>query len=112
MKYSVNVTEEAKQDLHSIFMYILNNSYSLDIASRRVYELEKAILSLETMPYRHQALFHEDQNREMLRIFHIIGYAIVYEIDETEKYINVLAVFNDKQRLPSRVSEDVTGYSY
>lgn len=112
MRYSVKVTEEAKQDLYSIFLYILENSYSVDIAKHRIHELEKAILSLETMPYRHMLLFPDKDEHEELRVFHIVGYAIVYEIDEPAKCLYVLAVFSDKRQLPSRVCEAPAAYSY
>lgn len=112
MKYSVNITEEAKQDLYAVFLYILENSCSLDIAKRRVDEPEKSIVSLETMPYRHQALFSNDKSREKIRVFHTLAYAIIYEIDEVQNCINVLAIFSDKQKLPLRFSENVMTYAH
>lgn len=97
MKYSVVLTDTSKQDLRNIAIWIAEQSKEIEIAKHFVNELRNACQKLETLPYR--GAFPKDRILKNLGYRFIVhkDYLIFYLIDEEEKTVNIMAVFNAKK---------------
>lgn len=54
MKYKINITELAEEDIRGIFEYIAYELKSKQSAINQISNIEKSILSLSEMPNRHK----------------------------------------------------------
>ena len=96
MSYTVRLTDTAKQDLREIAFWIAEQSKDIEIAKRFVGELRETCKKLDTFP---NAGIPKD------RIIRSAGYRftvhkeylIFYLVDEEEKQVNVMAIFNAKK---------------
>ena len=97
MSYTVRLTDTAKQDLREIAFWIADQSKDPGIAKRFVEELRTECKKLDTFPYA--VAFPKD------RILKSVGYRfmvhkeylIFYLVDEEEKQVNIMAIFNSKK---------------
>lgn len=97
MSYTVRLTDTAKQDLREIAFRIAGQSQDIEIAKRFVGELRDACKKLDTFP--NAGAIPKD------RVIRSAGYRftvhkeylIFYLVDETEKQVNVMAIFNAKK---------------
>lgn len=97
MSYQVRITETAKQDLHEIAFYIAERSMENDIAKRFVMELRDQCLRLTDFPQ--SGAIPKDRILRSFDFRYIVykDYLIFYSIDEAQKTVNVLAIFNSKK---------------
>ena len=97
MSYTVRLTDTAKQDLREIAFWIAEKSKDREIAKRFVGELRETCRKLDTFP--NAGGIPKD------RIIRSAGYQftvhkeylIFYLVDEEEKQVNVMAIFNAKK---------------
>ena len=97
MSYTVRLTDTAKQDLREIAFWIAEKSKDREIAKRFVGELRETCRKLDTFP--NAGGIPKD------RIIRSAGsrfavhkeYLIFYLVDEEEKQVNVMAIFNAKK---------------
>lgn len=90
MSYTVRLTDTAKQDLREIAFWIADQSKDPEIAKRFVEELRYFSLCgafpkdriLKSVGYRF--MVHKE-------------YLIFYLLDEEEKQVNIMAIFNSKK---------------
>ena len=90
MSYHVRITETAKQDLREIAFYIAEHSMDNETAKRFVMELREQCKRLVDFP----------QSGAIPKDFRYIvhkDYLIFYCIDETQRVVDVLAIFNAKK---------------
>ena len=97
MRYQVKITDTAKQDLREIALYIADKAQDKAIAKRFVNELRVECNRLEEFPNAganpkdrilcscgYKYLIHKE-------------YLVFYSINEQEKEVDVLAIFNAKK---------------
>ena len=96
MSYTVRLTDTAKQDLREIAFWIAEQSKDREIAKRFVGELRETCKKLDTFP--NAGAIPKD------RVIRSAGYRftvhkeylIFYLVDEEEKQVNVMTIFNAK----------------
>ena len=97
MNYRVVITDTAKQDLKEIAIWIANQNKDTDVAKKFVSELNEKCKKLETLP-NGGAL---PKDRVLLstgyRYISHKNYLIFYLVDETEKTVRIMAIFNEKK---------------
>ena len=91
-KYQVIISPRAYQNIDDIYEYIAKDLFATQTAMNLVDKLEKAILSLETMPQR----FSKRQvgayaNRGYRQLF-VKNFTVIYRIDETAKKVFIITV--------------------
>ena len=97
MSYRVSLTETAKQDLREIAFYIADQAKDRESARNFVSELRVSCNRLTDFP---QAGAHPKDHvlRSMdYRDITHKGYLIFYIVDEPEKAVSILAIFNARK---------------
>lgn len=96
-KYKVVLTDTAKKDLQEIALYIASASGSREIAKRFVNELREKAARLETFP--NTGTIPNDRILKSLgyRFLMHKDYLLFYQIEESQKKVFVMAIFNGKQ---------------
>ena len=92
MKYQVVISDQAKEDLSSIYSYILNNLKSkinADAVFKRLYE---AMQDLNFMPYRYHLYPKEPWLSRGIRFFSVGNYSIFYAVDEDSLTVTIIHV--------------------
>ena len=96
-KYIVNLTNEAFEDLKSIYNYIaITNSDSLN-AAKVIKAIRNEINKLTTFPLRYPVFEFHPWDKVGLRYINIKSYLVLYLTDETNQVVNVLRIFHSKQ---------------
>ena len=97
MSYQVRITETAKQDLREIAFYIAERSMEKEIAKSFVLELQEECKRLVEFPQ--VGALPKDRILRSMDYRYIVhkDYLIFYNIDEGQKVVNVLAIFNSKK---------------
>ena len=106
MKYIIQYTDEAKEDLRDIYKYISEELLVPDTAKLQFKRIIKAVRSLEQFPFRHSLYRDEPWKSKGLRFFPIDNFIIFYLPDEKKRVVdivrimfggrNVVAQLNDK----------------
>lgn len=84
MKYNINITKNAEQDLREIYKYIAETLLSPQMAINQLHRIEKAIFSLDNMPTRHKV--YDDEISFDIRLLPVNNYCIFYIVNE-ENYV-------------------------
>jgi len=97
MSYQVRITETAKQDLREIALYIADRSKEIEIAKNFVLELQEECKRLVDFPQA--GALPKDRILRSMDYRYIVhkDYLIFYNIDEGQKIVNILAIFNSKK---------------
>lgn len=97
MSYQVKITETAKQDLREIAFYIAERSMDNEIAKHFVIELREQCNRLVEFPQ--SGAIPKDRILRSFDFRYIVhkDYLIFYSIDEAQKVVNVLSIFNSKK---------------
>ena len=92
MKYRIQVTIQAKEDLIAIYEYIAIELLSPEYASGQIDRIESAILDLEEMPFRYRLFSTEPWNSKGVRIMSVDHYVVIYIPDKNAGTVTVLRV--------------------
>ena len=97
MKYSVILTDTAKQDLREIAFWIADQSKDIEIAKKFVNELREECKKLDNFP--NTGAFPNDRILRSFGYRFVVykDYLIFYLTDEQKKVVNVMAIFNSKK---------------
>ena len=97
MHYKIVVTDTAKQDLRNIVLYIAEESKNKDIASDFVNELRAKTKVLEAYP--NSGAIPDDRVLKSLGYRFLVhkDYMLFYLVNETQKIIYIIAIFNSKR---------------
>ena len=97
MSYQVRITETAKQNLREIAFYIAEHSRDNEIAKRFVTELREQCKRLVDFPQ--SGAVPKDRVLRSLDFRYIVhkDYLIFYSIDEAQRIVDILAIFNSKK---------------
>ncbi|MBQ9900977.1 MAG: type II toxin-antitoxin system RelE/ParE family toxin [Clostridia bacterium] len=99
MKYSVEISVEAENDIEDIYRYIAFNLCSLDNAAGQVDRLYKMIFSLDEMPFRFRRFPRKDKGKDELRIVSVNKYCIFYIVDEMNRRVIIVRVLYGSRNL-------------
>jgi plasmid stabilization system protein ParE len=97
MDYKVELTDTAKQDLREIALYIAEESKDKGIAKRFVNELREETRRLEAVP--NAGALPKDRILKSLGYRYLVHkeYLTFYLVDEPQKKVFVMAIFNGKK---------------
>lgn len=97
MSYQVRITETAKQDLREIASYIAERAMDNEVAKRFVIELQEQCNRLIDFPQG--GALPKDRILRSFDFRYIVhkDYLIFYSIDEAQKIVSILAIFNSKK---------------
>ena len=91
-KYKVKITPRAALDIDNIYCYIADEFKDIGSAENHAYELEEAIISLETMPYRGADRKTGAFANKGYRQLFVKNFTIIYRIDEERKTVIIVTV--------------------
>lgn len=95
--YKIAYSQEAFNDLNTIYRYIATESLDLRIAERFVKKLKNAIESLRTFPSRHPKIEGSFRGSVEVRQFVADSYLILYIVDNVKKTIIIIGIISCKQ---------------
>lgn len=92
MNYRVTLTEQAYSDLKEIFKYIAVDLQAKETATRQLDRIEKAILSLDTMPERFRLYDRPSWRERNLRIMPVDNYLVFYIPDNATNTVTIMRI--------------------
>ena len=97
MSYTVRLTDTAKQDLREIAFWIAEQSKDIEIAKLFIGELRDVCKKLDTFPNAGGIPKDRVIRSAGYRFTVHKEYLIFYLVDEKEKQVNIMAIFNAKK---------------
>lgn len=82
MKYKIQRTDKADEQLREIIFYIADDSGSVDIALNYLDKIEKAIKNLEDYPYSGSIPKYSTLRRQGYRVLIVERHLIFYKVNE------------------------------
>ncbi|WP_317854852.1 type II toxin-antitoxin system RelE/ParE family toxin [Chakrabartyella piscis] len=95
MKYTVEISKEAKEDLYMIYRYIAYELLAKETALHQIERIEKGILSLDEMPERHR--IYDASKWQDLRMLPVDNYCIFYIVNHNAGKVNIARVLYGKR---------------
>lgn len=92
MTYSVEVSDQAEQDLRGIYAYIASKLRSAQNAAAQLARLEENILALDQMPERYRRYEKEPWYSRGWRIMPVDHYCVFYLPDHDHKVVSIIRV--------------------
>lgn len=105
MTYRVELSGKADLDLREIYEYIAFDLQAPGNAIELLYRLEKAILSLDKMPYRFREYEDEKWAVRGLRIMPVDNYCVLYIPDDTAGLVTIVRIIHGARDLPAILQE-------
>lgn len=110
IRYDVNISNQAEQDLRGIFEYIAFELLAPENAGAQLGRLEAAIEKLETFPEKHRRYGKEPWKSRNLRVLPVDNYCVFYIPDNDKETVTVIRVIyggrNIEEQL-ERFTEDI-----
>lgn len=94
--FKIKYDKEFYDELIQIYLYIKHRLKEEKIAQKNISNTMKKIETLRTFPRAHK-IFKKEKDFEY-RKFIIKNYVIIYRINLKEKEINILHIYNQKQK--------------
>ena len=92
MVYSVKITNQAGEDLKTIYEYIAFALNSAENAEAQLSRLEKNILKLNEMPYRFKLYEKEPWKTRGLRTMPVDNYLVFYLPNDDTRTVTIIRV--------------------
>ena len=92
MTYAVNVTQQARHDMKTIYEYIALTMMEPEIAKKQYTRIEKAIAGLDIMPERFRQYEKEPWQSRNLRIMPVDNFLAFYIVDNTGCVVTVIRI--------------------
>lgn len=92
MVYSVKITNQAGEDLKTIYEYIAFELNSAENAEAQLSRLEKNILKLNEMPYRFKLYEKEPWKTRGLRTMPVDNYLVFYLPNDDTRTVTIIRV--------------------
>lgn len=99
MTYSVELTEQAAEDLREIFDYISKTLLSPNSAEGQLERIQSGIMSLNDMPYRFPAYDREPWQSRGLRKMIIDSFLVFYIPDDEKRRVTVIRVMYGRRNI-------------
>lgn len=97
MKYKIQRTEKADNQLREIIFYIADDSGSIDIALNYLEKIEKAIYTLEDFPYAGIVPKYAVLRKQGYRVLIVEKHLIFYKVNEKDKMVMIYAVVDGRR---------------
>lgn len=90
MKYTVNISKVAKDDLREIYKYIAYDLLSPQTALNQLERLEEKIYSLENMPTKYRV--YDKEISTEIRFVPVNNYCVFYKINEENLIVDIIRI--------------------
>ena len=107
MKYEVNVSYQAEQDLSEIFEYIAFELHAPENANSQLNRIEHAIEKLEVFPEKHRQYAKEPWKSRNLRVMSVDNYCVFYIPDKETLTVTIIRVIYGGRDIDNQL-EDFT----
>lgn len=97
MKYKIQRTDKADEQLREIIFYIADDSGSVDIALNYLDKIEKAIKNLEDFSYSGSIPKYSTLRRQGYRVLIVERHLIFYKINENENAVIIYAIVDGRR---------------
>ncbi len=97
MKYKIQRTDKADEQLREIIFYIAEDSGSVDVALNYLEKIEKAVMNLEDFPYSGIEPRYSILRRQGYRVLIVERHLVFYKINETAKIVMIYAVVDGRR---------------
>lgn len=105
MKYVIEYTESAMQDIRNIYGYISKTLLEPELASNQTQRIMKEIRSLEEMPMRYRLYDDEPWHSKGLRFFPVDNYLVFYLPDEETCIVKVIRVMYGGRDIKNQLNQ-------
>ena len=106
MTGSIRYSEEAKQDLRSIYEYIAFELMAPDIAAAQYRRLIKAVRELDNMPLRFPLYKDDPWNSLGMRWFPVDNYLVFYFVDEQANEVSIARIMYKGRDIEKQLGND------
>ena len=107
MKYTVNITRQAKLDITGIHEYISCQLMSPLNASNWLEHIEKRIMGLGIMPNRHRLYDFCQWDKKGMRIMPCGRFVVLYIADSKTKTVSIIRVMYGGRDIPKQLNWDL-----
>lgn len=97
MKYKINRTDKADEQLREIIFYIADDSGSIDIALDYLDKIEKAVSSLGEFPMSGSVPRYSILRKQGYRVLIVEKHLIFYKVNESEEIVTIYAIVDGRQ---------------
>ena len=98
--YKIIYKKQVRDELDEIYLYIREKLKENKIAQKTIDNIRGKISNLIYFPYAHK-LLRKNKNFEYRKLI-IKNYIIIYKINLNQKEINILNIYNQKQKIKNK----------
>jgi toxin ParE1/3/4 len=106
MTFKVRYSEQAKQDLINIFNHISDVFIEPVTAERQTKRIEKAVESLDFMPFRFRVCDEEPFKSQGVRVFNVDKFLVFYKPDESKNTVMIIRILHGAVNIKNHLSEE------
>lgn len=97
MKYTIQRTEKADNQLREIIFYIADDSGSVDIALNYLDKIETSIMRLEDFTYSGSIPKYSILRKQGYRVLVVERHLVFYKVNENDKSVMIYAVVDGRR---------------
>ena len=97
MKYKINRTDKAEEQLREIIYYIAYDSGSVDIALNYLDKMESAINHLEEFPMSGSQPRSSILRKQGYRVLIVEKHLVFYKVNESDKIVTIYAIVDSRR---------------
>ncbi len=97
MKYKINRTDKADEQLREIIFYIADDSGSIDIALNYLDKIENAIKQLEEFPMSGSEPRYSILRKQGYRVLIVERHLVFYKVNESDKIVTIYAIVDGRR---------------
>ena len=105
MKWEINYSVRALEDLKAIYEYIAFKLLASETASGQVKRIMDSISRLDEMPLMYKAYEEEPWKSEGLRVFSVDKYVVLYLPKKDQKIVNIVRIIYGGRDIKKQLSE-------
>ena len=103
MNYSINYSNEAKQDIYSIHKYITEQLSAPDAAAKQLRHIMDEVEKLDALPFRHPLYEEEPWHSKGLRFFPVDNHLVFYLPNKDSQKVYILRIMYGKRDLSQQL---------
>ena len=105
MNWRINYTEDAEQDLQSIFDYVTNILLEPVTAKNQTDRIINAVDTLDHLPLRFRLWEKEPWRSKGLRVLPVDNYLVFYLPNEPQKSIDIIRIMYGRRDIETHLNE-------
>lgn len=107
MKWNVFYTEQAENDLRSIYEYIAYSLFVPATAKKQTKAIMDEVSALETIPFRYPVYNREPWKSKGLRYFPVNNYLVFYLTVEEKNTVVIVRIMYGGRNIEEQLSENI-----